>query len=74
MNRKRILIVEDERIVAMNMKEKLESAGYEVIDIISTAKKAIKMTNEEKPAAHALDRVLGKKIWQISHQMTGLDI
>lgn len=35
--------------------------------------KFFNLTNEEKPAAHTLDRETGKNIWQISHQMTGLD-
>lgn len=30
------------------------------------------LTNEEKPAAHALDREMGKRIWEISMEMTGL--
>ena len=30
------------------------------------------MTNEEKPAKHALDREMGKRIWQLSMEMTGL--
>jgi NAD(P)-dependent dehydrogenase (short-subunit alcohol dehydrogenase family) len=30
------------------------------------------LTIEEKPAAHALDRALGKRVWQISEQLTGL--
>lgn len=29
-------------------------------------------TNEEKPAAHALDRELGKRVWRISMELTGL--
>lgn len=29
-------------------------------------------TIAEKPAAHALDRTLGKKVWQISEELTGL--
>jgi NAD(P)-dependent dehydrogenase (short-subunit alcohol dehydrogenase family) len=29
-------------------------------------------TIEEKPAAHALDREIGKKVWEISEQLTGL--
>jgi NAD(P)-dependent dehydrogenase (short-subunit alcohol dehydrogenase family) len=31
------------------------------------------LTIDEKPAAHALDRSLGKQIWQISEQLTGLE-
>jgi NAD(P)-dependent dehydrogenase (short-subunit alcohol dehydrogenase family) len=30
------------------------------------------LTIDEKPAAHALDRELGKRIWAISEQLTGL--
>ena len=30
------------------------------------------MTNEEKPAKHALDRKMGKRIWELSLGMTGL--
>lgn len=30
------------------------------------------LTHEEKPAPHALDREMGRKIWAISLQMTGL--
>lgn len=31
------------------------------------------LTNEEKPAAHALDRAMGQRIWTISRQLTGLE-
>ncbi len=31
------------------------------------------LTNEEKPAAHALDREMGKRIWALSRELTGLD-
>ncbi len=41
MSRKlRILLVEDERLIAKNLKEILEKLGYEVIDIHSTAEDA----------------------------------
>lgn len=30
------------------------------------------MTNEEKPAKHALDRKMGDRIWQLSLELTGL--
>jgi retinol dehydrogenase-13 len=31
------------------------------------------LTIDEKPAKHALDRVLGKQVWQISEKLTGLE-
>jgi len=30
------------------------------------------LTNDEKPAAHALDRSLGKRVWRLSETLTGL--
>jgi len=30
------------------------------------------LTIEEKPAAHALDRAIGKRVWDISEELTGL--
>jgi retinol dehydrogenase 13 len=30
------------------------------------------LTIDEKPAAHALDRSMGKRIWELSMKMTGL--
>lgn len=35
MNSSRILIVEDERIVARDLRDSLEGLGYEVVDIVS---------------------------------------
>jgi retinol dehydrogenase-13 len=34
--------------------------------------KFFNLTIEEKPAKHALDRDLGKRVWEISEQLTGL--
>jgi NAD(P)-dependent dehydrogenase (short-subunit alcohol dehydrogenase family) len=34
--------------------------------------KFFNLTIEEKPAAHALERELGKKVWQVSETLTGL--
>jgi hypothetical protein len=30
------------------------------------------LTIEEKPAVHALDRSLGKRVWKLSEELTGL--
>jgi hypothetical protein len=30
------------------------------------------LTIDEKPAPHALDRFIGKRIWKISEELTGL--
>ncbi len=34
--------------------------------------KFFNLTHEEKPAPHALDREIGKRIWEISEKLTGL--
>jgi AmiR/NasT family two-component response regulator len=37
----RILIVEDEGIVALDIKSRLEAHGFDVIDIVSTGSRAV---------------------------------
>jgi len=38
----RILVVEDERIVALNLKQMLLKLGYEVVDVVTTGEQALK--------------------------------
>lgn len=40
-------------------------------ELSETSGKFFNQTIEEKPAAHALDRELGKQIWDISEELTG---
>jgi DNA-binding NtrC family response regulator len=49
MTKKKILVVEDEGLLAMTIEEWLESFGYDVVDIASSAKEAIKSTKKHKP-------------------------
>ncbi|MGC9512376.1 MAG: PAS domain S-box protein [Fidelibacterota bacterium] len=58
MTKKRILIVEDERIIAEDLRVTLESFGYEVIDIISSGENAIKKAGETLPDLILMDMVL----------------
>jgi len=44
----RILIVEDERLVALDISQSVESLGYEVVGIVSNSKDAIELTCKEK--------------------------
>jgi NAD(P)-dependent dehydrogenase (short-subunit alcohol dehydrogenase family) len=41
-------------------------------ELSTTSGKFFNLTIEEKPAAHALDRAAGKRIWEISEELTGL--
>ena len=42
MEKAKILIVEDEAIIAMEVKSNIESLGYEVTSVVNTGEKAIK--------------------------------
>jgi 1,2-diacylglycerol 3-beta-glucosyltransferase len=55
---KRILIVEDEMITAMDEQQCLESLGYEVIGIVSSGEEAIKLTEKERPDLVLMDITL----------------
>lgn len=51
----KVLIVEDEIITAMALKEDLERLGFEVCSIITSAKKAIEMVEKEQPDVVLMD-------------------
>lgn len=54
----KILIVEDERILAVGMKRKLESAGYTVTGIASSGEEAIENARDTNPDLILMDIVL----------------
>jgi len=54
----KILIVEDERIVAEDLKRNLDHLGYEVSNVASSGKDALKMIKENKPDLVLMDIVL----------------
>lgn len=51
----RVLIVEDEPLLALGMESSLEEFGYEVLDIETTAKGAIKNAFENRPDVILMD-------------------
>lgn len=51
----RILIVEDEFILAMNLKENLEWLGYTVVDIVDSGETAIEKATELRPDLVLMD-------------------
>lgn len=68
-----ILVVEDERIIALNLKESLESLGYTVVGIAASGKKAVEKAAELYPDLVLMDiRLKGsmdgiqaaEQIWQ----------
>lgn len=58
MTRPQILIVEDEGIVAMNIKSMLHGLGYDVSGIASSAREAVKKIKEKRPDLVLMDIML----------------
>jgi DNA-binding NarL/FixJ family response regulator len=57
----RILIAEDEAIVALQLKIRLNQKGFEVCGLVSTGEKAIEYAGKEKPDIILMDvRLSGK--------------
>jgi PAS domain S-box-containing protein len=62
MEQKSILIVEDEAISAMDLKESLLSLGYQVSGIVATGERAIESVHETPPDLILMDIMLAGKI------------
>jgi len=61
MEKAKILIVEDEAIIAMELESQLQGLGYEVTSIVDTGEKAIKKAEEDKPDLILMDiRIKGE--------------
>jgi PAS domain S-box-containing protein len=58
----RILVVEDEAIVAMSIKDRLMELGYEVADIVSSGEDAIRAARQLMPDLILMDIVLKGKM------------
>lgn len=63
---KKILIVEDQLIIAMDLKLTLEGLGYEVTGIAGTAEECFNFFEEEKPSLVLMDIMLSGNIDGIS--------
>lgn len=62
MSEKRIMVVEDETIVAMTLEDALHNMGYVVVGPVSTADEAVKMAGSEKPDLILMDiRIKGER-------------
>jgi len=59
MDQKSILIVEDEQIAAMDLKETLKSLGYRVAGIAGSGERAVEMVDEQVPDLILMDINLG---------------
>ena len=54
----KILVVEDERLVALSMQRKLESMGYSVPNTVATGEEAIQQSSQLKPDLILMDIML----------------
>jgi two-component system, response regulator PdtaR len=55
---KRILLVEDETLISLDLKNRLERGGYEVLPIAATAARAVELAGRERPDIVLVDVVL----------------
>ncbi len=62
MNATRILVVDDERIVAMDIGRTLERLGYDIAGLVSTGEDAIVQAGEKRPDLVLMDIRLGEGI------------
>ena len=54
----RVLVVEDEKILALGMKQKLEKMGHIVVDMVDTGEQAVKSAQKYLPDIILMDIVL----------------
>jgi diguanylate cyclase (GGDEF)-like protein/PAS domain S-box-containing protein len=62
MNRERLLIVEDEKIIALDLQRRLEKFGYQVVALSTTGRDAIAKAEEHKPDIILMDIMLAGDI------------
>jgi two-component system, response regulator PdtaR len=55
---KKILIVEDEALISLDLKNRLERQGYQVLPIATSASKAVETAVQERPDIILVDVVL----------------
>ena len=62
MSKARILIIEDEAIIAMEIERSLQNLGYEVTSVVNTGDDTITKAEEDKPDLILMDiRIQGDK-------------
>lgn len=62
MKKTSILIVEDERIVAIDMKNRLSNLGYDIIGVASRGEEAVRIAGSKKPDIILMDIMLSGKM------------
>ena len=71
----RVLVVEDEFLIAMEMAVTLEAHGFEVLGPVASVDKALEMLEREKPDAVVLDLNLqGRAATSVAGKLRELDV
>ena len=70
MDKYKILVVEDERIVGEDIKNSLIRIGYDVLDVISSSEKALQFIDKNPPDLVLMDIVLMGSVAQRVVQIT----
>jgi DNA-binding NarL/FixJ family response regulator len=58
MNIARVLMAEDEAVIALDIKNRIISFGYQVVGIAATAEECIKLASDTKPDLVLMDIIL----------------
>ena len=66
MKKQEILIIEDEAIIALNIKTDLEIRGYKVVKVVSTGAEAVRAVDEYKPDLILVDIFIDRSIILVS--------
>ncbi|PJK31377.1 response regulator [Minwuia thermotolerans] len=56
----RVLVVEDEALIALDLRNMLEGFGCTVVGPVATVENAVEATERDRPEAALLDEVLGE--------------
>ncbi|MFO8064789.1 MAG: response regulator, partial [Spirochaetia bacterium] len=62
MQNERILVVEDEKIISLDLQRRLQKFGYQVVGLCATGNEAIEKTREHVPDIILMDIMLGGEI------------
>ena len=66
----RILLVEDDALIALDMQDILEAEGFAVVGPANTFEKALALATSERINAATLDVDLGgKKVWRVAQAL-----
>lgn len=73
--KKRILVVEDEVLLAMELEEALQDAGFEVLGPAGSVSQALNLLGVSRPDAAVLDVTLnGKKVTPVAMLLNSLGV